>query len=83
MSVQEIVGYNGDEGSFEICKPNRGKLSEKEFKGVHERGLQVPEWKVKRGGVAAYFGADGDTRKGVVGGDVDFVVREGMERGDK
>ena len=58
-------------------------MSKYEFKGVHKGKLQVTEGEVKRRGVVAYFGTDGDGRKGVVGMDMDLVVSEGPEGCDK
>jgi hypothetical protein len=31
MAIKEIVGSKGDEGSFKVSKPSRGKLSKKKF----------------------------------------------------
>jgi len=34
MSIQEIVSYKGDKGTFKVLKPIRRELSEDKFDGV-------------------------------------------------
>ena len=72
-TVEEIVGEEWDENSFEVINPVTGELCKKEFNRVDERRLYVSKWKVEGMGVMTDFGAEMDVGEGAVGSDLDGV----------
>ena len=72
-TVEEIVGDERNENSFEVSDPVTGELCEKEFDRVNERRLYVSKWEVEGLGVTTDFGAEMDVGEGAVGSDLDGV----------
>ena len=81
-TVEEIVGGERNENSFEVSDPVMGELCEKEFDRVDERRLYVSKWEVEGMGVTTDFGAEMDVGERAVGSDLDSVEYVGVERGN-
>ena len=82
-AVQEVEGEEGDERSFEVLEPSRWKTPESKLEGVNERRLHVSEGEIERRGVSSYFGTKVDVGERAVGSELDVMIDEGAERGDK
>ena len=82
-TVEEIVGGERNENSFEVSNPVMGELCEKEFDRVDERGLYVSKWEVEGMGVTTDFCAEMDVGEGTVGSDLDSVEYMGAEWSNK
>ena len=82
VTVKEIVGEEQDENPFEVIDPMTGKLCEKEFNRVDERGLYVSKWEVEGVGVTTDFGTEVDVGKRAIGSDLDGVEYVGTEGSD-
>ena len=72
-TVEEIVGGERNENSFEVSDPVTGELCEKEFDRVNERRLYVSKWEVEGVGVTTDFSAEMDVWEGAVGSDLNGV----------
>ena len=81
-TVEEIVGGERNENSFEVSDPVTGELCEKEFDRVNERRLYVSKWEVEGMGVTTDFGAEMDVWEGAVGSNLDGVEYVGAEWSD-
>ena len=81
-TVEEIVGGERDENSFEVRDPMTGKLCKEEFNRVNERRLYVSKWEVEGVGVTTDFGAEMDVGEGAVGSDLDGMEYVGAEWGN-
>ena len=81
-TVEEIVGGERNENSFEVSDPMTGELCEKEFNRVNERRLYVSKWEVEGVRVTTDFGAEMDIGERTVGSDLDGVEYVGAEWSD-
>ena len=72
-TVEEIVGGEWNEDSFEVSNPVMGELCKQEFDRVNERRLYVSKWEVEGMGVTTDFGTEMDIGEGAVGSDLDGV----------
>ena len=82
-TVQEVEGEEGDKCSFEVFKPSRREASKSKLEGVNERRLHITEQEVEGRGVSSYFGTKVDIGEWAVGSELDAVINEGAEGGDK